>query len=104
MSAAFSNFIDEELRRALRRTVSLTIPAAHVNEVVDIACHATVQALDALQRIAFDGHPDQRIAISASTLAMSLIRHRVNDLIEVSEKVAKESGMSCYRGTVSVER
>lgn len=101
---AFSNFIDEPMRRALRNTVGLTIPAAHVDEVVDVACHAATEALDALQRISFEAPSDQRIAISASTLAMSLLRHRVAELIEVSEKVAQQSGMSTLHTKVSVAR
>lgn len=100
----FGGFVDEPMRRALRKEVGMTIPAAHVDEVVDIACHAAIEALNTMQRISFDAPLDERVAISASTLAMSLVRHRVNELIELSEKVAREAGMSTYHTTVSVGR
>lgn len=100
----FSSFIDDDLRRAVRRQVGLTVPAAHVDEVVDIALHAATQSLDALQRVAFDAHPDQRVAICASTLAISLVQHRLQVLKECAEKVAADAGMSVHHGTVSVQR
>jgi uncharacterized protein (DUF2342 family) len=101
---AFSNFVDDDLRRALRLQVAMTVPPSHVDEVVDVACHAAIEAIETMQRIAFETPRDQRVAITASTLAMSLIKHRMETLIEISEKVAQQSGMTVRHANLSVQR
>lgn len=96
-----SGFIDEELRRALRLQLQFTIPAEFVEPVVDIACHAVEQSLDTLERIAFNG-ADHRVSISATSMAVSLLLHRLQHMKQAMEDVARENGMPVLHATVRV--
>lgn len=97
------DFFDEELRRALRLQVQLTVPPEFVAPVVDLACHAVEQSLDALERVAFDT-ADARVSITVTSLAVSLMIHRLTHMEQVMERAASDHGMPVHHGTVSVQR
>lgn len=94
------NFFDEALRRSLREAAITVVPASHVDEVVDLACHAAEEALATLSRLTFgiDAGP---VGISAAGIAVSLIRYRAGELEEVFRNASAAVGAP--HRTVNVE-
>lgn len=97
------DFFDEALRRALRQQVGFTVPAAHVNEVVDLGCHAAEQALDTLERLCF-GQPNGSVAITSSSIAISILIHRLGELKDAMHAMAQQRGMPVHHANVTVQR
>lgn len=95
------DFFNEDMRRSLRQTVGLTVPASHADLVVDLSCHAAAQSLDRLEQLVLS-HPDERVNITASSIAVSLLINRLKELRDAMHEMAKEHGMPVYKTTVQV--
>lgn len=95
------DFFNEDLRRALRQTVSITIPAQHVDEVVDVAMHAAEQAMATLSRICL-APPDHRVTITSSSVAVGILIHRLGEVQEAMKTAALATGHTYHDATVTV--
>lgn len=97
------NFFDDALRRSLRQTVSMTVPASHLDEVVDVAMHAAEQSLEALSRILLTP-ADARVTITSSSIAVGLLIHRLGEVQEAMKAASVASGKPYHKAHVSVVR
>jgi hypothetical protein len=70
------------------------IPAAHVDQVVDVGFHAAQRALDSLHDVVFSAG-DTRVIITALGVALGLAKARFEDqekvMVEVGTKVGLRS-------------
>lgn len=85
--------VGENLRRSLRLTLASDIPAQHIDEVVDIACHAAEYAINECIRIALHTHPDSRIGIAAAGPAFGMLVTFAQTALDGVKDFGKTSGM-----------
>lgn len=90
-------------RAELRAALAKTIPAARIDEVIDLACHAAESARHQLFAVA-DRAVNPAVKMAALTLATSLIAAEAERMQKAFRAVGEECGMTLFEGTVEVRR
>lgn len=88
-------------RSALRKILAegSKAPPQHLDEIVDIACHAAGSARRSMLEV-LDRSSDPRIAITAIGMANSLVRADAERLEEALREGAAAAGLATFSGKV----
>lgn len=84
----------EALARAQTRAALLNngVPAAHVDEIVDLGFHAAITATNAILPV-IDRAGDQRIWVAALGVALSVTPVLLEAIMDVMKEAAAENGV-----------
>lgn len=97
--------VSDTVRRALRQQMAAVIPAQHIDEIVDIACHAAERAINEMIRVALHTSPDSRIGMAAIGPAFGLLVSFAEDgMAGLKDFAAKEPGLKAYHAEIKVAK
>ena len=92
MSVEVPSHVRADLRASL--AAAGHIPAAHLDEIVDLAIHAAQTGFATMQRIALNTSPDARVGITVLGPALGLLAGLVEAGMSALRKVAEAEGMT----------
>lgn len=93
---------DQNVRAAVRQSlVDAGLPRQHVDEIADLAVHASAMAIDTLRAVVARAS-SQLVSMTVIGIAASITRTRLDVLEEAVKSVAAAAGLKVQAATISV--
>lgn len=93
----------DKIRAAIRQgMVDGGFPADHLDETLDLALHASEQAMAALERVVTSSM-DWRVILVAAPLACQLLAHDAEQRGKIAMRVGKAMGGTSFEANVEVK-